>query len=432
MSRVPARRVSRPENVLILSTYFSAVFHHDSPYDACSPHSNRNARRAPVKAFDYEAAAAAEAANQATGSRSGSGRPGLSPLAAATMRKMNDSAADVNEYSKDNGRMDSNMTSRSGRSRSGPQGVLPVLGRTGSAHTGQMSLRSDNSPGGDANSLSSHSAVDRDVDAERAYQNSRGYMTQPSNVSHGRSDVANPMADIWGVTSEPWQDFAAPAATKHKTRGDRNGANRPMDNASTDDLPSAASSVLDMETVMTGRPPASKSLRVNGSPVGSPTLGNTDGAPKRSKSLIKRIKTARQHPNVPPPSEDTVAPYDADAAQVEMNRPPINRARTHHHSPSMPMASTMEQRSDMYSSNSSVGRSGTLRAGSGNGYRSTPERLNDDGGPRGAPSDRNTSSGSHASGVNSGGLGRNGSIFNRFRGGGHKTRNGTETVAVAR
>lgn len=362
---------------LVLLTLLSlSVFHHDSPYDACSPHSNRNARKAPVKAFNEMA----DPAELDSSRSNGSTRPGLSPLAAATMRKMSESAADVQDNGKA-GRLESTLSgtsSLSNRSQTAPGGQVPLLGRTTTNASSITSPNSDNA--------SAQGVLDGDVQAERAYRNNKGYATQPSNVSRGRADVTNPMADIWGVSSEPWQDFAAPAsghdARNHSAR------------LSNDGLPSAASSVFDMEAVMTGKPsktlpdvPARSTPNYNGIP--------NDNMPKRSKSLIKRIKSARQNPNVPPPSDDTKT-VSPDSSEAD-----VSHRRRHQHSPSTPSLPHPPS-PGARSPNSSIGRSRTVRtAGASNGYVHSQERS-----PNGTTSSAN--------------LGRSGSIFNRFRG--NKTR----------
>lgn len=311
-------------------------------------------------------------------------RPGLSPLAAATMRKMDDSAAvDLEEPSKQ----------RPGQSRGAFSGPIPTL-RMDSSSSASTNLMS---PSDDGTSLASHSTLDRDVEAERAYRQNKYYNT-PSNVSKGRSDVSNPNADIWGVSSEPWQDFASPA-------GGTSGGLRPRDSRgngrtsgeSGSGSASAASSIFDMEAVMTGKKPTSPKIDTGNS---SSTDRSADGAPKRSKSLIKKIRSARQHPNVPPPQVDEV-----ELGNMNLNGESTGRARAssgsvtrrpgHVHSPSSPPLQQRGVSSPNMRVDGSLGRSGTLKAGQGDSYYQRGQ----------------TNESSHHQ---SSGLGRNSSIFGRL------------------
>jgi hypothetical protein len=206
----------------------------------------------------------------------------LSPLAAATMRKMDDSVADVEQ---------------DGR-RYGPQSSQSRMPSGAAVHTLRMNSNvssiSDN-----VDQMSVGEGIDQDVDAERAYR-SNHYYNAPSNVSKGRTDVANPNADIWGVSSEPWQDFAQPLASPDRLRpGKVRGGHRLSGESGGSWTASAASSVFDMEAVMTGKKPTPKPKSPSG-------FEKSSDAPKRSKSLIKKIKSARQNPNVPPMEDDDV------------------------------------------------------------------------------------------------------------------------------
>jgi hypothetical protein len=366
----------------------SIVFHHDSPYDACSPHSNRNSRRAPVMAFDHTID---PMTGQPIGMRA-TNRPNLSPLAAATMRKMDDSEGANNEGSK---------------SKFGG-GQIPTLrmdstesGSTLSPHTVD-----------DGTSVASHnSVIDRDVDAERAYRQNN-YYQKPVKGSKGRSDMANPNADIWGVSSEPWQDFASPAGTSSgglRPRDSR-GTNGRHSGESGSGTASAASSIFDMEAVMTGKKPNRRSTSENASSSLSPEAAGST-APKRSKSLIKKIKTARQNPNVPPQADEL------ELSSMNLNANSNGRARAasgsnaprrpgHGYSPSTPPVAMRGVSSPNISSDSGLARNGTLKAGEGAGsYHRRLESTSTDSPPQG-----------------SSGLGRSGSIFGRLLSGKHRER----------
>ncbi|KDN52142.1 hypothetical protein K437DRAFT_32827 [Tilletiaria anomala UBC 951] len=264
-----------------------SMFHHDSPYDAVSEHRNKNSKRAPVMAFD-------PSIDPMTGqpwkhgqgpsalrNSNGSSRTGPSPPTESKLAHM-DSADDHNDGA-------------AGVSN----GNVPAL----SMYDSTASATAFVSP-----SLADH--PDHNADAERNWRNEQGYWTQPSNLPSSRYDVSNPNADIWGVSAEPWQDFANPkprppsssALSPHV--GGSASARLSTDNRSGVD--SSASSVLDMEAIMTGN--TSKNRRPSPSPAGPDAMGGVspfpepnwgDAVPKRSKSLIKRIRSVRQSPKVP-------------------------------------------------------------------------------------------------------------------------------------
>jgi hypothetical protein len=361
-----------------LSGLGSTLFHHDSPYDACSPHSNRNQRRAPVHAFDHTIDPmtglpfGTSGRGSASNGSGGHGRPGLSPLAAATMKKMTDSAGDVPDDGKGG-----DLLSKANRSRSQPTHQMPTLGRNATASSTVTSTPSnvDGDTGLEASSSASmHSTIDRDVEAERAYRNKKGYMSQATGNPRGRADVSNPNAEVWGVTSEPWQDFAQPIVRlEPPSRGSLEGG-----------AGSAASSVFDMEAVMTGkqRSQPTSSLKPDQA-VGA----NGNEGPKRSRSLMKRLKHARQYGNVPPPDEDVVEHAEARGAPADPRQ--IVRHQ-HKYSPSTPPLTTSAQSAGVQlSDNGPMPRSET------NGFTSAiPEQSK-----------------------SNGNIGRSTSIFNRFRGG---------------
>jgi len=328
-------------------------------------------------------------------------RSGLSPLAAATMRKMDDSASDINE----DARVSTNPNQRKGRSQTLPNGQVPIL-RMDSSTSATGISQIPPSEGGDQVSIDSHGTVDRDVDAERAYRNNN-YYNVPANVSKGRSDVANPNADIWGVSSEPWQDFAQPASNSGGLRpGNSRGGQRMSGESGESGNASAASSVFDMEAVMTGKKPARQDS-------GNHLNVEKSEGPKRSKSLIKKIRSARQNPNVPPPDDEVELGNLSISNDSAMRANNTKRSYSHNHSPSTPPLMQNQQQPYTSATNGNLGRSGTLRAGSGNGYYR-----------------REGAAGADAAqgGPTSPGLGRNNSIFGRFRGGGKNRERGEVTA----
>lgn len=178
--------------------------------------------------------------------------------------------------------------------------------------------------------------------------------------------------------------------------------------------------------------------------------GYENTAPKRSKSLIKRIKSARQNPNVPPPDDDGVEMSSSGGRARSKRYGP----HAHKHSPSSPPESESPRGNDWSSLTSgnlgmgggdgSLGRSSTRKAtqeeqaryrqnrlapptGSGNGSNASSPALAPAGYFEGAGANSNTdvsSSGeeyrsggrarSPREGGGAGGVGRSGSIFGRF------------------
>lgn len=228
-------------------------------------------RRAPVGAFDPSIDPMTGKPYVRGGGAAASSRPGasgksgnLSELAQGTLRKMSQS---------------------SGLSIGDDVVGVPTLS------AGAGSSQDDDA------ASEAHSIIDRDVEAERNFRASR--QEWGNEGRSGRSDAANPHAEIWGVASEPWQDFAAPAA--RPSRGNGKGGLAPPSGPS-----SRASSVYDMEAVMTGRTGGAAAQQHNADeqldiPGVSPfperdwgAPGGSGDGPKRSKSLIKRIKVARR------------------------------------------------------------------------------------------------------------------------------------------
>jgi hypothetical protein len=389
-----------------LLTRCSAVFHHDSPYDACSPHANRNMRRAPVGAFDASIDPMTGKPYVRGGGAAASSRPGasgksgnLSELAQGTLRKMSQS---------------------SGLSIGDDVVGVPTLS------SGAGGARDDDA------ASESHSIIDRDVEAERNFRSSR--QEWGNEGRSGRSDAANPHAEIWGVASEPWQDFAAPAARPSRSNG--KGGLAPPSGPS-----SRASSVYDMEAVMTGRT-GGAAAQGNGDdnaqldiPGVSPfperdwgAPGGSGEGPKRSKSLIKRIKVARrecpvtgagvQRLTLHPENPNVPAGDAADVELAALDRPAARRGYSagpgHRHSPSSPPLTT-----DGYGNGgsgvssgvgNSLGRSGTLRP------RAAPRENYSPGvtpQANGEEASDYTSAGGAAPSSGAG-VARNNSIFGRF------------------
>ncbi|SAM82331.1 uncharacterized protein UBRO_04674 [Ustilago bromivora] len=376
----------------------SSMFHHDSPYDACTPHMNKG-KRAPVGAFDPNV-------DPMTGLPRG--QPGA--------KKGSRAAAHDALASDDKGSARPGINSSGGPSRSATAPLVPSLSMHAEGSATELSVDEDLD-------------ADRDAETERVWRSRQGYHTQPSNVPDSRYDVSNPNADVWGVSAEPWQDFAQPKQPVRSTLSPY--SHNPDDRSGTT---SAASSVLDMEAIMTGKNKSSRSqdeLAVgSASPFPEP---NWDGrapagdAPKRSKSLIKRIRSMRDNPNVPPPEDG-----------LEMGvRDRRRRAAQHKHSPSTPPLRTDSAAVPVQSSYDSSAAAADAATGVSNGSYGRRTNRNvvtpterDVLGQREDPSyfqqsQLSTSQDSRAgrSPITEGGLTRNGSLFNKLRrnGGGQKS-----------
>ncbi|TKY85465.1 hypothetical protein EX895_005627 [Sporisorium graminicola] len=287
----------------------SSMFHHDSPYDACTPHMNKG-KRAPVGAFDPNVDPMTGLPRNAPGAKQGASRSTAHDQLAA-----NDTPVDEKRTSRPG------VNANGSRSRSATAPLVPSLSMHAQGSTAELPLEDDEVD------------ADRDAEAERIWRSRQGYHTQPSNIPDSRYDVSNPNADVWGVSAEPWQDFAQPKAavrSSHLSPYSANGGER-------SGILSAASSVLDMEAIMTGKKKPSRGKEElaagSASPFPEPNwderssaAGASSDAPKRSKSLIKRIRSMRENPNVPPPEDG-----------VEMGvRDRRRRAAQHKHSPSTP------------------------------------------------------------------------------------------------
>ncbi|CBQ73375.1 conserved hypothetical protein [Sporisorium reilianum SRZ2] len=288
----------------------SSMFHHDSPYDACTPHMNKG-KRAPVGAFDPNVDPMTGLPRNAPGAKKGASR-----TAANDQLSSNDSPADEKRSSRPG------VNANGSRSRSATAPLVPSLSMHAQGSTAELPLDDDEVD------------ADRDAEAERIWRSRQGYHTQPSNVPDSRYDVSNPNADVWGVSAEPWQDFAQPKAAvrSHLSPYSANGGDR-------SGISSAASSVLDMEAIMTGKKKPSRGqdelAAGSASPFPEPNWDERSSAagalsadaPKRSKSLIKRIRSMRENPNVPPPE---------DGVEMGSVRDRRRRAAQHKHSPSTP------------------------------------------------------------------------------------------------
>lgn len=445
-----ALSLSSCANQLFTQRTSPPVFHHDSPYDACSPHRNRHSKRAPVMAFDptIDPMTGEPIGHRNNGgSRGGSNRTRLSPLAAATLQKMDSSAGDLPGEKEGvfvRPSISGNGT-RPGRSNTAP--LVPSL---------PMNASEDDLASPDLVGTDDDDAVDRDVEAERAWRSGQGYYTQPSVVPSARYDVANPNADVWGVSSEPWQDFAQPAG-RPRDRGARSHASMLSPSPAGGDrsgTASAASSVYDMEAVMTGRAGKNGKQKeelggAGVSPFDEPNYAEKMAQaepPKRSKSLIKRIRSMKENPNVPP---------DSNSNDVELNamggRRRYGGGPSHRHSPSSPVLREEEPSSYISARAAAAAAVGVsdpsppLRAGSGSrrGGASGPVRTPDGGADAsgGAEDDEKwtdaqedegtgymaaygsgdrestSQNAASASGAGGAGLGRSGSLFNRLAGG---------------
>jgi hypothetical protein len=209
------------------------------------------------------------------------------------------------------------VSTNGSRNRSATAPLVPSLSMHAEDSESELSLQDDVD-------------ADRDADAERVWRSRQGYHTQPSHIPDSRFDVSNPNADGWGVSAEPWQDFAQPKARTRSTLSPYSAANGDRSGTT-----SAASSVLDMEAIMTGKTKADRNQKDleagSASPFPEPNwdekLGTLD-APQRSKSLIKRIKSMRENPNVPSPEEGV------EMGSVREGR--RRRAAQHKYSPSTP------------------------------------------------------------------------------------------------
>ncbi|CAO1624534.1 unnamed protein product [Sympodiomycopsis kandeliae] len=460
-SKTVATRMDVIDKLDVSGIHGNSLFHHDSPYDACSPHANRSTRRAPVGAFDPNI-------DPMTGRPYGQGRPGasaststqqqqqqrkgLSPLAASTLQKMGeaDAAGDMyssadSQYSHADEKQPSLSQDRPpflGRgSRSVTSPLVPSLPMTGNqASTSAVNLPPSRGAGG-----SHHHGTDTaSVMTESSDWESDRYGRGGNGNGRGVAPAPNAIADMWGHVAEPWQDFAQPKQDKSRSRqkngggggttspGQGSGMLSPYDrNGSRDGPPSAASSVFDMEAVMTGKSAAEKKRGENiggVSPFPEPDYDRAGGgydstAPKRSKSLIKRIKSARQNPNVPPPDDDGVEMSPSGGGRARSKR---YGPHAHRHSPSNPAESS--PRSNEWSTprsgyaDGSVGRSSARReehlappssgTPSPGGYYEGAEATSS--GDEYRSGGRNRSPRPPQDGTSSPGVGRSGSIFGRF------------------
>lgn len=378
----------------------SSMFHHDSPYDACTPHMNKG-KRAPVGAFDPSVDPMTGLPRNAPGTKRG-----------ARANAQNALAADESPVDEKSGaRPGISVNGSRGRSATAP--LVPSLSMHAEGSTTELPLDEDID-------------ADRDAEAERIWRSRQGYHTQPSNVPDSRYDVSNPNADVWGVSAEPWQDFAQPKARAQSTLSPYSA--NPDDRSGTT---SAASSVLDMEAIMTGRKKPSRDqdelAAGSASPFPEPnwnerTAGSSADGPKRSKSLIKRFRSMRENPNVPPPE---------DGVEMGSVRDRRRRAAQHKHSPSTPPLRT-DSVTSSYESRAAAADAavGASVSNGGSGRRTARSVLTPNESdlltPRGHRDDdasyfqqqQLSSSQDSRTGRSpgaEGGLARNGSLFNKLR-----------------
>ncbi|GAC97563.1 hypothetical protein PHSY_005149 [Pseudozyma hubeiensis SY62] len=373
----------------------SSMFHHDSPYDACAPHMN-SGKRAPVGAFD----------------------PNIDPMTGLPRNvagaKKGARATAYDSPDNEKGAIRPGVSANGSRRRSATAPLVPSLSMHDHASATELPLDEEVD-------------ADRDAEAERVWRSRQGYHTQPSNVPESRYDVSNPNADVWGVSAEPWQDFAQPKArvrshlSPYSTNlGERSGTT------------SAASSVLDMEAIMTGQKKSTRGqdelAAGSASPFPEPNYddrlsaaGTSSDAPKRNKSLIKRIRSMRENPNVPPPDEGGV-----EMGSVRDRR---RRAAQHKHSPSTPpLRSDYAAAADAavgasVNSGSYGRRTGRTAATPSERDVLTPRANRDD---DASYFDRSQDSRTGRSPAKESGLTRNGSLFNKLRRGGKSSPKGTE------
>ncbi|KAK0544524.1 hypothetical protein OC846_005823 [Tilletia horrida] len=266
-----------------------SLFHHDSPYDACTPHANRHGARAPVNAFSVEEGLPGiNAAQPRKPGNSGNSRQNLSPLAQATLQRMNAADADLSDPA---------AKSRSRPPASRSRTMDSYADEKPSLHRGQsdaseltaepptLTYTAEGSSAGRPQSRSS-------AGVGMGRRNS-DYINAPGAYSQDRDEPSNPLAEVWGIVPEPWQEFATPAARSGKSgngAGSRNrngqqtkGGLSPYNDGEDSGTPSAASSVLDMEAVLTGRTSSrdtpQKSKSADQAPVSN--LGTSDGTIRR-------------------------------------------------------------------------------------------------------------------------------------------------------
>lgn len=371
----------------------SSMFHHDSPYDACAPHMNKG-KRAPVGAFDPNVDPMTGLPRNAAGAKAGrTGRAGAADALAADASPADEKAG---------ARPGANAAG--GRTRSSTAPLVPSLSMHAEGSTTELPIDEDID-------------ADRDAEAERIWRSRQGYHTQPSNVPDSRYDVSNPNADVWGVSAEPWQDFAQP---KQRTRSTLSPYSAAGDRSGTT---SAASSVLDMEAIMTGKKKPSRAQQDldvgSASPFPEPNWDERAPAgadvPKRSKSLIKRIRSMRENPNVPPPEDGAVEMRDRR-----------RRAAQHKHSPSTPPTAVGGQSS--YDSRDSRAAADAAVSSGSYGRRTnrtvvtpnerdvvTPRAQHDDDVSYFAANADSRSGAPRSPAAEGSGLTRNGSLFNKLR-----------------
>lgn len=309
--------------------------------------------------------------------------PNIDPMTGK--KKVNGASSPLSKVDNSN-QQHQTRPSFSSRATTGSTPNLPILNSDGTTsnnglnqtHLNESNI-SFNGGSGSRNPSSSHvggrgetdSMTSNSVPPSEVGDDDVGYYKTPSN-----------QAEIWGVSSEPWQDFASPKQSSKDKNGKRssklggggkssylmpgkNGSYDGNNNPNRSGISSSASSVMDMEAILTGKTSEQRKLEAEemkrradndgenlvGSGV-SPfperdwstfkdeNDGNGGGV-RRNKSLIKRIKSARQSPNVPPPDDvDDVELSSLSNNNNNNDRRYGRNGRQHKYSPSTPPTST--------------------------------------------------------------------------------------------
>ena len=185
-----SRRLDVIDQMDISGIVGASMFHHDSPYDACSPYKNRSGAAAPMRAFAAD--------DPASGSSAAPARLGPAPDSAPSLRNPPHLSMDV--------------------------------------------------------------------------EDSAGYFSTP-------------LAEMWGQSSEPWQEFSATQEQQHPRRAGY-GAYR----ESLTDYP-------DMETILRGGTRVSEADAPPAEPApAEPAPEMPQSSMKRSKSLAQRLRRLRVGP----------------------------------------------------------------------------------------------------------------------------------------
>ncbi|WFD00625.1 hypothetical protein MYAM1_003376 [Malassezia yamatoensis] len=261
--QAPLSRIDVIDQLDISGVHGASLFHHDSPYDACSPHVNQESnRKAPIRAFD----------------------PSVDPV-----------TNQMFQSHQRGGRTADILTTEQYRTHKGA------------------------------------------TDSSRApFQNRDAFDSQSSIGFDSPSDAANPNAELFGVATEPWQEFAN--STSH---GRRNHPEDPPSGRS-----SRSSSFADMETYLRGnsrstagsnpagaaKPPSSSranEVTFDEEPISSAaitrksTLRSASGT-SRSKSLLDRFRRLKVEPDEVNTGSSAIP---AEQTAASMNAPKPSRSR---------------------------------------------------------------------------------------------------------